>query len=219
MPAFSFQKGVFRIMRPTCKKALAFAMLCLFLPACLGGGKRLLVSYAPVAGTVSINPASVQLKVIDERADKSLVGPGAMEKDLFKASQTGAVDLEVTLPYGQKAARTALTSEQMVFEAVKERLKVLGISASSGEAGAKAVIEVKIAELHIDAKGSEVAARCRLETVIRKSGGDYPPPSRSWSEADSSRRKLIGDMGGAEALSEAISIAVNGLNFASLDQY
>jgi hypothetical protein len=127
------------------------------------------------------------------------------------------VDLSVTFPSGQKVARSALTLEQTVFEAVKERLNVLGVKADSGGQGAKATITISIADFIVDLKESDLVAHVRLESVINNEG--HPLTTRSWAEADSSRRKLIGDMGGANALSEALTLAVNRLNFASLDKF
>ncbi|MDR2349936.1 MAG: hypothetical protein LBF41_04830 [Deltaproteobacteria bacterium] len=201
---------------PTSKILLVLAGA-LLIGSCGGGAKRLNLEFNPVAGTTTVNPGTVKLVVVDDRSDKSLVGPGALAKDLFKGSQNGVVDLEVTLPTGQKIARSVLTAEQAVFEAVKERLNVLGIRADSGGEGAKASVTVSIIRCDVDLVDSEVVARVRLESVVTSPG--HPVTSRFWAEADSSRRKLIGDMGGAEALSEALTLAVNRLNFQSLDQY
>ncbi|MDR2199676.1 MAG: hypothetical protein LBR53_09535 [Deltaproteobacteria bacterium] len=192
--------------------------LSIVMTACLvGAPKRLNISYAPQAGGSRLTPGTVYLVVHDARSDRSLVGPGALDKNLFKGSQNGQVDLSVILPTGQSVARSLLTVEEVVYEAVKERLRLLGIVANPDNRNAKARVTINVADFVLDASGTNALAHVRLEAVIE--GPDTQRVTRGWAEADSSKFKLIGDMGGAESLGEALTLAVNRLNFSSLNNY
>ena len=191
--------------------------LSLVLAGCLGGSKRLTITYAPQSADSRLTPGNVFLVVNDARSNRSLVGPSALDKDLFKGSQNGQVDLSVALPTGQTIARSQLTVEQAVYEAVRERLRVLGITGAPSNVGAKARVTINIADFVLDAQGTDAVAHVRLEAVIE--GPDMQRTIRSWAEADSTKFKLVGDMGGAGSLSEALTLAVNRLNFSGLNNY
>ncbi|MDR2460944.1 MAG: hypothetical protein LBE38_09235 [Deltaproteobacteria bacterium] len=204
-------------MRQTFFKTLPALLALVILTSCIGTSSRLNLTYNPIAGTTTINHATVQLVVVDGRQTPNLVGRTAQSQELFKGSQGGMVDFMITVPSGQTVSRSLMSVEQVVFEAVRERLRLLGVAANTGSSGAKCRVTVNIADFVLDVSGSDVVAHVRLEAVMDRPG--YELVNRSWAEADSSRRKLIGDMGGADALSEALTMAVNRLNFASLDQY
>jgi hypothetical protein len=194
--------------------ALALAMP---LASCIGGAKRLNVAVSPVAGGPQLNPGTVFLVVTDVRQNRSLVGPSALEKNLFKGSQSGQIDLSVTLPTGQTVSRSLLSVQEAVFEAVRERLRLLGITANPNNQNAKARVTINIADFVLDAQGTDALAHVRLEAVIE--GPDMQRVYRSWAEADSSKFKLIGDMGGAQSLGDALTLAVNRINFSPLNYY
>lgn len=194
----------------------ALALTLLFATSCLGGSSRLGLSFSPSPGA-QLSRAAVQLVVVDGRQSKNLVGPEAMNRDLFTGSQSGLVDFKVSLPTGETISRSMLTIEAAVFEAVSERLKLQGITAQTGTNGAKARVTVNIVDLSIDLKGSDLASHVRLDAVMDRPGMDLVV--RSSAEADASRRKLVGDMGGADSLSEAITLAVNRVDFSGLDRF
>ncbi|MDR2613114.1 MAG: hypothetical protein LBG06_09950 [Deltaproteobacteria bacterium] len=198
---------------PALIPALALTM---FLLASCGGASRLGLTYSPIPGAI-LQRGTVQLVVRDARPVKNLVGPEAMNRNLFKGSQDGLVDLKVSLPTGETVARSMLTVESAVFEAVKERLRLQGVTAQTGVSGAKARVTVSIVDLSIDVQGSDLASHIRLEAVMDRPGIDLV--TRTWAEADSSKMKLIGDMGGAQSLSEALTMAVNRLDFSTLDRF
>jgi hypothetical protein len=198
--------------------ALALAiLLSLSLTACLGGQKRLTLEVSPAAGGAALTAGHVFLVVNDTRQNRSLVGPAALEKNLFKGSQGGQVDLSLRLPSGQTVGRSQLSVTQAVYEAVKERLALLGITAGPTNVNAKARVTVNVADFVLDAQGTDALAHVRLEAVIE--GRDMQRTTRVWAEADSTKFKLVGDMGGAASLGEALSLAVNRLNFSSLNNY
>jgi hypothetical protein len=185
--------------------------------SCVGTPKRLQLEYIPaIAESPSLDPASVRLVVTDQRADKNIVGPAAFAKDLFKGSQGGLMDLNIILPGGQQVARSVLTADRVVYEAVKERLNLLGVKVD-GE-NPKATITINIADLNVDLKDGDLIAHARLESVITNTGN--PLVTRAWVEADSSQKKLpLIDSGGSEVLSEALERAANRLNFVSLNRF
>jgi hypothetical protein len=192
---------------------LSLGLLC----SCLGGAKRLQVDYVLAAsGSAGIEPGSVRLVTADLRADKSLLGPGALAKDLFKGSRGGLIDLKLTLPSGQTASRSSLTAERAVYEAVKEKLRLLGIMVDGDKP--KCLVTININELNIDVtEDGDLAARVTLEAVMTNL--DRSLTTRSWMEAESGQKRLIGDMGGSEVLSKALSKAADGLNFSSLNRF
>ncbi|MDR2404935.1 MAG: hypothetical protein LBE27_01015 [Deltaproteobacteria bacterium] len=196
-------------------KLIIILFMGVLLTACVGS-KRLNLGFLPVAGA-QLKAGNVFLVVKDTRANRSVVGPKALEKNLFKGSQNGEMDLLVTLPSGQKVARSKLNITELVYEAVKERLRLQGITAAPNNVNAKARVTINIADFVLEAQGTDAVAHVRLESVIE--GPDMQRVTRSWAEADSSKFKLIGDMGGAESLGDALTLAVNRLNFASLNEY
>ncbi|MDR1313581.1 MAG: hypothetical protein LBQ12_07775 [Deltaproteobacteria bacterium] len=198
------------------KSIPALALTLLFAASCFGGSSRLGLSFNPSPGS-QLHKAAVQLVVSDKRASKSLVGPEAMNRGLFKGSQNGLIDFKVTLPNGETISRSMLNVETAVFEAVSERLRLQGVTASTGTAGAKARVTINIADLAIDVQGSDLASHVRLEAVMDRPGLELVV--RSHAEADASKRKLIGDMGGADSLSEALTLAVNRLDFSGIDRF
>ena len=196
---------------------LMAAVVSLFLASCIGSSKRLTLNYSPEAGGAGLNPGNVFLVVSDQRPSKSIVGPGAQEKNLFRGSRDGQVDLSVALPTGQKVNRSQLSVTETVFEAVRERLRLLGVTANPNNINAKARVTINIVDFVLDAEGTNAKAHVRLEGVIE--GPDMLRTNRIWAEADSSNFKLIGDMGGDKSLGEALTLAVNRLNFSSLNNY
>jgi hypothetical protein len=138
-----------------------------------------------------------------------------MAKDLFKGSQGGLVDLTLTLPTGQTVSRSALTAERMVYEAIKEKLSLLGI-AVDGE-NPKATVTINIMELVLDLTDGNLEAHATLEAVMNNPG--HTLTTKSWVEADSAQKRLVGDMGGSDVLSEAVAKAVERLNFSSLNRF
>jgi hypothetical protein len=194
----------------------ALAITLLLASSCMGGANRLGVTYTPQAGP-QLQRAAVVLAVTDARPNRSLVGPEATRRDLFKGSQGGQIDLTVTLPSGETVARSMLTAESAVFEAVKEKLRLEGVTAQTSPAGAKARVTVTITDMTIDVQGSDIASHVRLEALIDRPGLELR--NRSYAEADGTRMKLIGDMGGAASLSEALTLAVNRLDLSSIDRF
>ncbi|MDR1041116.1 MAG: hypothetical protein LBR80_13325 [Deltaproteobacteria bacterium] len=196
--------------------ALPALALTLLLAASCGGPKRLGLSFSPSPGAL-LNPGTVQLVVTDARALKSLIGPEALNRDLFKGSRNGLVDFKIVLPTGETVSRSMMTVEAAVYEAVRERLRLQGITAQSGTSGAKARVTVHIVDMAIDVSGSDLTSHVRLEAVIDRPG--LVTVTRTTVDADASRRKLIGDMGGADSLSEAITLAVNRLDFSGINRF
>jgi hypothetical protein len=190
----------------------------LLLSGCVvgGGAKRLGVSFKPQGGR-QLLPATVQLLVFDQRPGPQLVGPEAVAKDLLKASQGGLADLVTTFPTGNTISLSHLTVQSLVYEAVKNKLSTLGITGGPDTTGAKARVTVYVSEFVIDLEGGDYVARVTLQAVIDRPG--LTTIHRSNAAGQGSKFKLVGDMGADDALSQALTICVNHLDFSGLDSY
>jgi hypothetical protein len=191
-------------------------MTALFATGCLGGGKRLAVSFAPQGGS-ALTPGAVQLVVVDQRASPQLVGPQALSKDLLRESQGGLLDLTTTLPTGSSMTLTKLTVQSAVYEAVKNKLATLGITANPDTAGAKARVTINILEFDIDVEDSNFMAHVSLQAVIDRPGINMT--HRSAAKVESPKFKLVGDMGSNDAISDGLNKCINTLDFTGINSF
>jgi hypothetical protein len=182
----------------------------------IGGGKRLNLDFRPQGG-LQLSPGVVQLLVADRRPSAQLVGPEATNKGLLKESQNGQLDMTSTLPTGSTISLSHLSVQAAVFEAVKNKLSTLGITANPDTAGAKARVTVYITEFVIDVEGSDFVGRVGLRAVIDRPG--LTMVYNSTANAQGSKFKLVGDMGSNEPMSDALNKAVNALDFSGLNSY
>ena len=181
-----------------------------------GGAKRLGITFKPQGGR-QLHPGIVQLLVFDQRNPPQLVGPEALTKNLLKASQGGLADLVTTFPTGNTISLSHLTVQSLVYEAVKNKLSTLGITGGPDTTGAKARVTVYVSEFVIDVEGGDYVARVSLQAVIDRPG--LTTIHRSNASGVGSKFKLVGDMGADEAISEALTICVNHLDFSGIDSY
>jgi hypothetical protein len=191
------------------------ALLASSLIAC-SASKRLLVDFKP-AGGAPLTPGTVQLLVQDSRPGGQFIGPEALSRDLFRESQDGQVDLSTTFPTGAVVSLSHLTIPVMVYEAVKAKLGAQGVAAQPDTAGAKARVTIIVKEVSIDVAGSDLRGRVALEAVIDRPG--LGRTHRTNGFAESSKLKLIGDMGGSEVLGDALSRAINALDFSGVNSF
>lgn len=188
----------------------------LLLTGCVGGGKRLSLSFRPQGG-LSLQSGIVQLLVFDQRNDKSLVGREATGKDLLKASQPGLIDMVTTFPTGNTVSLSHLPVQSLVYEAVKSKLQTLGITGGPDTTGAKARVTIYITDFNIELEGSDYVGRVALQAVIDRPG--ITTIYRSNANGQGSKFKLVGDMGASDALSDALSLCVNNLDFSGLNNF
>jgi hypothetical protein len=197
--------------------AIALALALALLPGCvIGGAQRLNLSFRPQGGQALQNGA-VQLLVMDQRADKSLVGPEATAKDLLKESQSGLLDMVTTFPTGNTVSLSHLPVPALVYEAVKGKLQTLGINGGPDTTGAKARVTVYVTDFVVDVEGSDYAGRVGLQAVIDRPG--LPTIYRSNATGFGSKFRVLGNMGANDALSEALTICVNTLDFSGLNTF
>ncbi|MDR0549598.1 MAG: hypothetical protein LBI10_09370 [Deltaproteobacteria bacterium] len=196
-------------------RGLAFKIFLLlaFLSGC-GGGARIMAVYEVQAGP-ALTPGTVQLLVQDRSGD--FLGPEALAQDLFKASQNGHFDLTAKNPDGTQIALSDLTVAKLVWEAVRRSLALGGVTAITGTSGAKARVVVTVEELTLEKSGREVVAKVSLSANIDRPG--LPNSYQTRGRGQASRTHLFGDQGGAGAVSEALSVALNNLNFSGLNNF
>jgi hypothetical protein len=76
---------------------------------------------------------------------------------------------------------------------------------------------VTIRSLVLDVKDGDLVSEASLEAFIDRPG--LTQTFKSWATGDSSKMKLIGGMGGADILGQALSVCVNRLDFTGLNQF
>jgi len=199
------------------KKALQGAALVAalaVLAACLGA-KSMRVVY-------TVNPAAalknyvVFLVVNDSRPLQDLVGPAARDRGLFNELQGDRFDLNIKLPDGSEVAMTNLRTKDAVREAVSRRLMARGVVVTAQRLAAQLTAEIDIRTLNIDLAENDLAAAVSLAARI------YRVPSAvttSETHVTSNRLKLLGGMGGDRVLSEALTQAVNDLDFSAINNF
>jgi hypothetical protein len=158
----------------------------------------------------------VQLLVQDRRTG-DLIGPEAKAKDIFKASQNGQLDLTTLSPDGSQLLVSDLSASKLIWEAIRRHLGLLGVTAITGSSGAKARVVVTVETLTVDLDGREAKATANLSVNIDRPGLPNSYQTRGFGQ--SGRTNLFGDQGGSKALSEAVTIALNNLNFSGLNNF
>jgi hypothetical protein len=145
------------------------------------------------------------------------LGPEAQAKKVFAASSDGRLDLTAKNPDGSQLLLSDLSISKLVWEAVRRNLALTGVTAITGVTNAKARVTVVVEKMSLELAGREVIAEVRLSANIDRPGLPNSYQTRGYGKA--SRTNLIGDQGGAAALSEALTIALNNLNFSGLDNF
>jgi hypothetical protein len=193
--------------------AFKILLLLLFLPACLSE-KRLMAIYE-ARPNVRLNPGVVQLLVRDRAGE--FLGPEARAQNLFKASQDGRLDLTAKNPDGSQTALSDLSLSKLVWESLRRRLALSGVEAKTGTDGAKARIVVVVEEMSLELRGREVVAKVDISANVDRPG--LPNSYQTQASGEASRTHLFGDQGGSGAISEALTIAINNLNFSGLNNF
>lgn len=195
-------------------RVLALFLPLLLLTACIAG-KSMEVTYN-VRSTGVLKDYTVYLVVNDVRPNKTLIGPAAAQKGLFEELKSGRFDLKVNMPAGSQVTMTNLPAIDAVREAASRRLQAQGVTATSQRAAAHLTVEINILQMDIDLVDSDLLATVHLESLIYR---DESSVSRSNARATSNRMKLIGGAGGATVLSDALSQALNDLDFSGINKY
>ncbi|MDR1044475.1 MAG: hypothetical protein LBP33_05060 [Candidatus Adiutrix sp.] len=195
-------------------KGLALFLPLIFLAACLSG-KAMEVNYT-VRSATALKDYTVYLLVNDQRSSNDLVGPTALDRGLFEELRGGRFDLKVTMPGAREVTVTNLSVVEAVREAASRRLQSQGVSTTDQRAAAHLTVEINIDQLNIDLQGSDLVASVALDSLIYR---DQSSVAKSNARATSNRMKLIGGAGGATVLSEALSQALNDLDFGGINRF
>ena len=200
-------------MRKPFKGAVLILALALMF-ACLGA-KSMQVVY-------TINPAAtlknytVFLVINDRRAVQDLVGPAARNQEMFQELQADRFDLKIKIPDGSEVTITNLPTKLAVQEAVSRRLTSQGVTVTAQRLAAQLTVEVDIRTLNLDVAGGDLVATVSLTTRVYREASDG---SAFDTFVTSNRPKLLGGMGGDKVLSEALTQAVNDLDFTAINKY
>ena len=195
-------------------KGLALILPLVLLTACIGG-KAMEVTYNVRASSV-LKDYTVYLVVNDLRPTKTLIGPAANEKGLFEELKSGRFDLKINMPAGSQVTMTNLSVIDAVKESASRRLQAQGVTATNQRAAAHLTVEINIHQMDIDLVNNDLLATVNLESQIYR---DESATTRSNAKATSNRMKLIGGTGGATVLSDALSQAMNDLDFSGINKY
>ena len=185
-----------------------------FMSACLGA-KSMQVVY-------TINPAAalkdytVFLMVNDHRSIQDLVGPAARDQGLFPELQADRFDLKIKIPDGSEVTMTNLPTTLAVREAVSRRLTARGVIVTAQRPAAQLTVEIDIRTFSLDVSAGDLMAKVGLTAKIYR---DASAVTTSEAHVTSNRLKLLGSMGGDKVLSEALTQAVNDLDFTAINKY
>ncbi|MCL2028839.1 MAG: ABC-type transport auxiliary lipoprotein family protein [Deltaproteobacteria bacterium] len=193
----------------------SFLILALaILTACLGS-KSTQVVYT-VNPAIALKNYTVYLVVNDRRALQDLVGPAARDQGLFKELRADRFDLRIKLPDGSEVTMTNLATQEAVKEAVSRRLTSRKVAVTAQRPAAQLTVEVDIRTFNIDVSGGDLVATVNLSARIYR---DASAVTSSDTQVTSNRRKLLGGLGGDTVLSEALTQAVNDLDFSAINNY
>lgn len=195
-------------------RGLVLILPMVLLAACVGT-KPMEVTYN-VRTSSFLKDYTVYLVVNDRRGSDSLVGPAAMDKNLFPELRGGRFDLKVNMPGGNKVIVTNLSTVEAVREAAARRLQTQNVTTTSQRSAAHLTMEINIDEMNIDLIDSDLVATVALSSVIYRDAGSS---ARSNTRVTSNRMKLIGGTGGATVLSEALSQALNDLDLSGINKF
>jgi uncharacterized lipoprotein YajG len=198
----------------TAFKCAALALALAALAACLGP-KSMRVVY-------TINPAAalkgytVFLVVNDRRPIQDLVGPTARGLNLFSELLNDRFDLQIKIPDGSEVIMTNLPTAVAVREAVSRRLTARGAVVTAQRPAAQLTVEVDIRAFNLDVAGGDLAGTVNLVARVYR---DASGVTSSDTLVTANRMKLLGGMGGDRVLSEALTQAINDLDFSAINSY
>jgi hypothetical protein len=184
------------------------------MSACLGA-KSMQVVYT-VNPAAALKNYTVFLAVNDRRAVQDLVGPAARGQGLFPELQADRFDLKIKIPNGSEVTMTNLPTLDAVREAVSRRLTARSVIVTAQRLAAQLTVEVDIRNFNLDVAGGDLMATVSLMARIYR---DASAVTTSETLVTSNRLKLLGGMGGDKVLSEALTQAVNDLDFTAINNY
>ncbi|MDR2934617.1 MAG: hypothetical protein LBV70_01845 [Candidatus Adiutrix sp.] len=195
-------------------RAVALVLALAVLSACLGS-KAMRVVYTIEPGAAFKNYV-IFLVVNDRRAFQSLVGPAAQDRGLFPELRADRFDLKIRIPDGSEVTMTNLPVAAAVREAVGRRLTSRNLIVTAQRPAAQLTVEIDIRSFDLDMAEGDLLATVSLSAKIYR---DASAVTTSDVHVISNRLKLLGGMGGDRILSEALTQAVNDLDFSAVNSY
>jgi len=195
-------------------RAAALALALALLAACLGA-KSLRVVYT-IEPAAALKNYTVFLVVNDGRAMQDLVGPAARDQGLFPELRADRFDLRIIIPDGSEVTMTNLPTAAAVREAVSRRLAGRGVVVTAQRPAAQLTAEIDILDFKIDVADGDLVATVNLSVKIYR---DLSAVTTSGTQVVANRLKLPGGLGGDKVLSEALTRAVNDLDFSAVNRY
>ena len=200
-------------MRKPFQGAALFLALAV-LTACLGA-KSMQVVYT-IDPAIALKNYTVFLVVNDQRSIQDLVGPAARDQGLFPELRADHFDLKIRIPDGSEVTMTRQPTASAVREAVSRRLTTRNVIVTAQRPAAQLTVEIDIRTFSLDVAGGDLAATVSLTARVYR---DASAVTTSEAHVISSRLKLLGGMGGDKVLSEALTQAVNDLDFSAINNY
>jgi len=195
-------------------RAAALVLAAALLAACLAAkSMRVVYTIEPAA---ALKNYTVFLVVNDSRAIQDLVGPAARDQGLFPELRADRFDLRIIIPDGSEVTMTNLPTRSAVWEAVSRRLAGRGPIVTAQRPAAQLTAEVDIRAFNLDVAEGDLMATVSLAVKIYR---DASAVTTSETQVVSNRLRLLGGMGGDKVLSEALTRAVNDLDFSAVNRY
>ncbi len=194
---------------------LALVLPLIVLAVACVSSKAMEVTYT-VRSAGALKDYTVYLVVNDTRFTTDLVGEEAKSKGLFEELRGRRFDLRVNMPNGSQVTMTNLSATEAVREAASRRLQSQGVTTTAQRAGAHLTMEINIEQMDIDLFEGDLMATVALNSAVYRNADSV---AKSNARATSNRMKLIGGTGGASVLSEALSQAMNDLDFSGVNKF
>jgi len=195
-------------------RAAALVLALTVLAACLAAkSMRVVYTIEPAA---PLKNYTIYLVVNDRRAMQDLVGPAARDRGLFPELRADRFDLRIIIPDGSEVTMTNLPTAVAVREAVSRRLAGRGLIVTAQRPAAQLTAEVDIRAFNIDVVDGDLAARVDLSVKIYR---DLSAVTSSDTNVIANRLRLPGGLGGDKVLGEALTRAVNDLDFSAVNRY
>ena len=198
------------------KKSLQAAALVLALAAAACLGSRSMQVVYTINQAAGLKPYTVYLVVNDRRPFQDLLGPAARDQDLFPELRDDRFDLKVKIPDGSEVTMTNLPAPTAVREAVSRRLSARKVVVTAQRSAAQLTVEIDIRNLSLNVVDGDLVAAAELSAKIYRDPGTF---SSSETSVTAKRLKLIGGIGGDKVMSEALTQAVNDLDFSAVNKY
>ncbi len=193
---------------------LILPLMLLFTAACISS-KAMELTYN-VASAPTLKDYTVFLVVNDHRSTPDLIGAKAKEKELFPELANGYFDLKVNMPGGKSVTVTNVSATEAVYEAASRKLQAQGVVTTKQKSAAHLTVEVNIENMNIDLVDGDLFATVDLAAQVYR---DSTSVAKSQAKATSNRMKLVGGTGGATILSDALSQALNDLDFSGINRF